>query len=102
MMKKLKASQDDQMMNYYDTFQTFQRENINFIVSTQKYIKDQLFNDEFLLFENINSSQRILVIFKAKLILFYENDLDETIDIMRSIEDEYYVKTKIIFKMISN
>ena len=90
------------MMNYYDTFQTFQRENINFIVSTQKYIKDQLFNDEFLLFENINSSQRILVIFKAKLILFYENDLDETIDIIRSVEDEYYVKTKIIFKMISN
>jgi len=96
MTKKLKASQDDQMMNYYDIFQTFQRENINFIILMQKHIKDQSSDDEFLLLENIDSFQRILVIFKAKLILLYENDLDEAIDIMRSVEDEYYVK------MISN
>jgi len=68
----------------------------------QKHIENQSLNDEFLLFENINSFQCILIIFKAKLILLYENDLDEVIDIMRSIEDEYYVKMKIIFKMISN
>ncbi len=102
MTKKLKASQDDQMMNYYDTSQTFRRENVNFVVSTQKYTEDQSFNDEFLLFENINSSQCIFVNFKAKLILLYENNLDEMIDIMRSVEDEYYVKMKIIFKMILN
>jgi len=102
MTKKLKASQDDQMMNYYDTSQTFQRENVNFVVSTQKHIEDQSSNDELLLLENIDSSQRTLVIFKAKLILLYENDLDEAINIMRSVEDEYYVKMKIIFKMISN
>jgi len=102
MMKKLKVSQDDQMMNYYDTSQTFQRKNVNFIISMQKHIENQSLNDEFLLFENINSFQCILIIFKAKLILLYENDLDEVIDIMRSIEDEYYVKMKIIFKMISN
>ncbi len=101
-MKKLKVSQDDQMMNYYDTSQTFQRKNVNFIISMQKHIENQSLNDEFLLFENINSFQCILIIFKAKLILLYENDLDEVIDIMRSIEDEYYVKMKIIFKMISN
>ena len=89
-------------MNYYDTFQTFKCENVNFIISTQKHIEDQSFNDEFLLFENINSFQRIFIIFKAKLILFYENDLDKVIDIIRSVEDEYYVKTKIIFKMILN
>jgi len=102
MTKKLKALQDDQTMNYYDTSQTFQRENVNFVVSTQKHTEDQSFNYEFLLFENIDSSQHILIIFKAKLILLYENDLDEVIDIMKSIEDEYYVKMKIIFKMISN
>ncbi len=102
MTKKLKASQDDQMMNYYNTSQTFRRENVNFIISTQKHTEDQSFDDEFLLLENINSSQRILVIFKAKLILLYENNLDEAIDIMKSVEDEYYVKMKIIFKMISN
>ncbi len=90
------------MMNYYDTSQTFQRENVNFVVSTQKHIEDQSSNDELLLLENIDSSQRTLVIFKAKLILLYENDLDEAINIMRSVEDEYYVKMKIIFKMISN
>jgi uncharacterized membrane protein len=68
----------------------------------QKHIEDQLSDDELLLLENINSSQRTLVIFKVKLILFYENDLNEAIDIMRSVEDEYYVKMKIIFRMISN
>ncbi len=102
MTKKLKASQDDQTMNYYDTFQTFRRENVNFIVSTQKYIKDQSSDDEFLLFENIDSFQRIFVIFKAKLILLYENNFDEAIDIIKSVEDEYYVKMKIIFEMILN
>ena len=89
-------------MNYYDTSQTFRRENVNFIISTQKHIEDQSSDDEFLLFENIDSSQRTFVTFKAKLILLYENDLDEAIDIMRSVEDKYYVKMKIIFKMISN
>ncbi len=102
MTKKSKASQDDQTMNYYDTFQTFRRENVNFIVSTQKNIKDQSSDDEFLLFENIDSFQRIFVIFKAKLILLYENNFDKVIDIMKSVEDEYYVKMKIIFEMISN
>jgi len=68
----------------------------------QKHIEDQSSDDEFLLFENINSLQHTLVIFKAKLILLYENDLDEAIDIMKSVEDEYYVMMKIIFKMISN
>jgi len=58
----------------------------------QKHIEDQSFNDEFLLFENIDSSQCIFIIFKAKLILFYENDLNEAINIMRSVKDEYYVK----------
>jgi len=102
MTKKSKASQDDQTTNYYDTSQTFRRENVNFVISMQKHIEDQSSDDEFLLFENINSLQRTFVIFKAKLILLYENDLNEAIDIMRSVEDEYYVKTKIIFKMISN
>jgi len=101
-MKKLKASQDDQTINYYDTSQTFRCKNVNFIVSMQKHIEDQSFNDEFLLFENINSFQRIFIIFKAKLILLYKNNLNEVIDIMRSVKDKYYVKTKIIFKMISN
>ena len=68
----------------------------------QKHIEDQSFNDDLLLLENINSFQRTLVIFKAKLILLYENDLNKVIDIMRSVEDEYYVKMKIIFKMISS
>jgi len=68
----------------------------------QKHIEDQSSDNEFLLFKNINSLQRIFIIFKAKLILLYENDLDEVINIMRSIEDEYYVKMKIIFEMISN
>jgi len=95
MTKKLKASQDDQTTNYYDTSQTFRRKNVNFIILMQKHIEDQLSDDELLLLENINSSQRTLVIFKVKLILFYENDLNEAIDIMRSVEDEYYVKMKI-------
>ncbi len=51
---------------------------------------------------NIDSSQRTSVIFKAKLILLHENDFDEALDIMRSVEDKYYVKTKIIFGIISN
>jgi len=102
MTKKLKVSQDDQTMNYYDTSQTFKHENVNFIVSMQKHTENQSSDDEFLLLENINSSQCILIIFKAKLILFYENDLNEAIDIIKSVEDKYYVKTKIIFEMISN
>lgn len=51
----------------------------------------------------LDSSQRTSVIFKAKLILLYEIIFhDEALDIMRSVEDEYNVKTKTIFGIISN
>lgn len=88
-------TKDNQMTNYYDTFQTFRRKNANFVGSTQKHTRDQSFDDELLLSRNIDSSQRTSVIFKAKLVLLYEIIFDEALDIMRRVEDEYYVKTKL-------
>lgn len=35
-------------------------------------------------------------------LLLYENNFDKEFDIIRSVEEEYYVKTKIIFEIISN
>ncbi len=35
-------------------------------------------------------------------LLLYENNFDKELDIIRSVEEEYYVKTKIIFEIISN
>lgn len=96
-------TKDNQMTNYYDTFQTFRRKNANFVGSTQKHTRDQSFDDELLLSRNIDSSQRTSVIFKAKLVLLYEIIFhDEALDIMRSVGDEYNVKTKTIFGIISN
>ncbi len=82
-------TKDNQMTNYYGTFQTFRRKNANFVASTQKYSRDQSSDDELLLSRNIDFSQRTSVIFKAKLILLYEIIFDEALDIMRSVEDEY-------------
>ncbi len=95
-------TKDNQMMNYYGTFQTFRRKNANFVGSTQKHTRDQSSDDKLLLSRNIDSSQRTSVIFKAKLVLLYEIIFDEALDIMRSVEDEYNVKTKTIFGIISN